>query len=114
VLRRKKGGKKSEGRLSVIASVIISIAIISIIFPTVQISVHRQFPFAVRISQISSGVKYQSSVIGKSEMATTALSILENKGTRPNTTVSFKGSKSSGSLDSPLDPQNLSITPMCN
>jgi len=74
--------------MSVIASVIISIAIISIIFPIIQISAHRQFTFADRISQISSGVMYQSSVIGKSEIATTtALWMLENKGTRPNTSV---------------------------
>jgi len=81
--------KNSEGLFSVIASVIISIALISIIFQTIKISAHSQFPFAVRISQISSGVNYKNPVIGKSEMATTtALSMLENKETRSNASSS--------------------------
>lgn len=87
MLSRKKGGKKRIGLL--IASIIISLAIISIILPTIQISAFSQFPIAVRISQISSGFKYQS-FIGKSEMATTtttALSMQENKDTRSNTSV---------------------------
>jgi hypothetical protein len=54
-----------------------------------KISAHSQFPFAVKISQISSGVNYKSSMICKSEMATTtALSMLENKDTRSNTSSS--------------------------
>ena len=80
--------KNSEGLFSVIASIIISIALIST-FPTIRILAHFEFPFAVGISQLSSGVNYKSSVIGKSEMATiTALSILENKETRSNTSSS--------------------------